>query len=124
MAWLDVTEVLTDPEIIDSLACERRTSSVNESGYTVINTTVLPFVGVVCNEAGDVLHRLAEGQRVEGSLSIVTKFQLLDGRAGLSADIVQWKSNRYTVTKVLDYEHFGSGFVEAIVELIPLAGSS
>lgn len=124
MAALDVIDVLTDPDFMDStLICERTIQTVGNDGMAVNTPTLLPFSGVITTDTGNILDRLAEGERIRGQIVIHTTFPLIDGLSGYTADVVDWHGRRYTVTEVQDYTHFGRGFVSASCELIPLAGS-
>lgn len=123
MALLDVTDVLLDPDFMDTgLMCERIAQSVNDDGMGVNTPTLIPFAAVVTNDSGDILERIAVGERIKGSITLHTKFTLQDGADGLTADVVRWRSRRFTVSNVGDYSHFGRGFVAANCDLIPLAG--
>lgn len=123
MALLDVTDILLDPDFMNTgLVCERIAQTVNDDGMGVNTTTLMPFAAVVTNDAGDILERIAVGERIKGNITIHTKFRLQDGADGLTADIVQWRGRRFTVTNVSDWSHFGRGFVAASCDIIPLAG--
>lgn len=123
MALLDVTDILADPDFMDTgLVCERMAQSVNDSGLAVNTTKLKTFSGVVTSNSGDILDRLTDGERIKGSITIHTRFRLSDGSAGFTADIVQWRGARYTVSQANDYSHFGRGFIAANCDLIPLAG--
>jgi hypothetical protein len=124
MPWLDVSEVLLDPQFCDTgLTCTRNTQTVGLNGLAANTPTVTPFYGVVTSDKGDILERMAEGSRVKGSITIHTKFALQDGRSGLDADVVTWQGRKYTVSNVNDYSTYGAGFVDASCDLMPLAGS-
>ncbi|GAA5786136.1 hypothetical protein [Chitiniphilus shinanonensis] len=123
MADLDVTEILFDPDFMDTgLVCKRGAQVIGDDGMAVNAISNTPFAGVVTSDRGDLLERIATGERVKGSITIHTVFPLSDGAAGQTADIVSWRGRDYTVTNVNDYQHFGAGFVCATCELIPLAG--
>lgn len=123
MAQLDVTDILADPDFMDTgLECERLTQTITGDGLAVNTPTILPFSAVVTSDKGDMLVRLATGERAEGSITVHTRFTLNDSSAGQTADIVRWRGRRYTVTLVNDYSHFGRGFVAATCDLIPLSG--
>lgn len=123
MALLDVTDILLDPDFMDTgLVCERIAQTVNDDGMGVNTTTLTPFSAVVTNDSGDILERIAAGERIKGSITLHTKFTLQDGANGLTADVVRWKGRRYTVSNVADYSHFGRGFAAASCDLIPLSG--
>lgn len=116
MALLDVSDVLLDPDFADSLQCERITTTVGDDGIATQTAALKRFGGVVTNDAGDRLRRRAEGERVEGNIVVHCRLKLQ------KADVVIFEGRRYTVTNLLDWSHFGRGFVAAVCDLIPLAG--
>jgi galactose-6-phosphate isomerase len=123
MPQLDCTDIVLDPEFVTlGLICKRNAVAVGLDGLGVDTQTTTPFVGVVTNDRGDVLRRLAEGERIEGSIVIHSQFPLRAGSAGYSADIVTWQGNDYTVTALADYSSYGRGFTVANCTLKPLSG--
>jgi hypothetical protein len=124
MPLLDVAEVLLDPDFVDSLVCTRNTQTVSEKGLATDVQTSTPFYGVVTNNTGDLLMRLAEGSRISGSITVHSQFNLIAGADGIDADIVTWDGRQYTVTNVGNWSRFGRGFTAANCELIPLSGGS
>lgn len=124
MPLLDVTDVLSDPDFVDNtLVCFRSVETVDDRGRSTLQTTATPFAGVVTSDRGDILDRIAEGERITGSILICTTFRLTDGKAdGTTADEVEWQGRRYTVAAVNDYSTYGAGFVEAVCDLKPLSG--
>ncbi|MEE3504837.1 hypothetical protein QN399_00920 [Pseudomonas sp. 10C3] len=123
MALLDVTDVLLDPDFMDmGLACVRTTETVGDNGRPTTTTVRSVFAGVITSDSGDILERLAGGERKKGSITIHTIFQLTSGFDNVTADTVTWRGNEYVVSNVNDYAHFGRGFVSATCDLKPLAG--
>lgn len=124
MALLDVTEVLLDPDFMDiGLVCKRYVQTVGDNGRAVNAETSTSFAGVVTSDKGDILERIAGGERKKGSITIHTMFHLTAGDGDDSvADVVTWQGRDYTVANVNDYSHFGRGFVAASCDLKPLAG--
>lgn len=123
MALLDVTDILLDPDFMDTgLVCERLTQVVDEFGMASNVTRLFKFSGVVTNDSGDILERLSAGERIKGTITIHSKFRLSDGSEGKTADIVQWAGLRYTVQNVYNWSHFGQGFVAASCDLIKFSG--
>lgn len=124
MPQLDVSELLTDIDFFESgIVCLRQSQTVGSDGMAVNTPVPINFGGVVTQVAGTDLRRGADGEMITGSILIVTRFKLLDGKNGFSADIVVRQTRRYTVANVLAYSKFGRGFVEATCDLLPLAGS-
>lgn len=123
MALLDVSDVLLDPDFMDQLTVARFAISVGLSGVGSRTSTTATFYGVVTSDKGDILERVATGERVKGSITIHTKYRLRDGSgASQTADEVTFRGQVYTVSQVNDYSHFGQGFVAATCDLKPLAG--
>lgn len=123
MPQLDVTDVVLDPEFVTlGLICKRNAVMTGNDGIAVQTQTTKTFVGVVTNDRGDVLRRLAKGEHIEGSIVIHSRYPLRAGSAGYSADIVTWMGNDYTVTALADYSSYGRGFTVANCTLIPLSG--
>ncbi|MGN5479518.1 hypothetical protein ACTMU2_29270 [Cupriavidus basilensis] len=123
MALLDVTDVLMDPDFMDSgLECNRMTQTVDGRGRATNSSSTTLFSAVVTSDKGDILHRNADGSRIIGSITLHTPFRLSDGSAGLDADEIVWQGRTYTVVNVNDYSHFGRGFVCATCDLKPLSG--
>lgn len=124
MAQLDASEILLDPDFMDTgLVCKRFLQVVNDHGRAQNTQTVTPFAAVVTSDKGDILERIAGGERKKGSITVHTMFRLSAGNGEDSiADVVTWQGRDYTVANVNDYSHFGRGFVSASCDLLPLAG--
>lgn len=123
MPLLDVSEVLLDIDFVDtSLLCIRNAQIVGTDGVAVDTQTSTPFFGVVTNDSGDILLRIAEGSRIKGSITIHTKFRLISGKIGYDADMVTWNGDNYTVSNVADWSKYGAGFVAVTCDLMPLSG--
>lgn len=123
MAFLDVSDVIVDPDFMDAgLICNRMTQAVDDNGIATNTPASTPFAAVVTSDKGDILHRNADGSRIIGSITLHTMFRLIDGAGGFDADEVVWQGRAYTVVSVNDYSHFGRGFVCATCDLKPLSG--
>jgi hypothetical protein len=123
MPFLDVSDVLLDPDFFDSLVCTRNVQTIGDDGMATNTSTDTPFIGVVTSDSGDILTRMETGSRVKGSILVCTKFRLVESAPGIDADIVTWDGSRYTVTTVNNYSRYCAGFVEAYCDLIPVQGA-
>ncbi len=122
---LDVTPVLRSAAFADTIDVIRNTATVDDHGRNVITPKTIEGVSAVVTRAGgNILRREIAGEHIEGSISVYTHFRLTDGRDAthrdLSADIVVYDGNQYTVTVVKDYSRWGEGYVNATCELLPL----
>ena len=123
MASLDVTEILCDPDFMDQITGTRFSQTVDTHGRSTNTTTPLSFWGVVTSDSGDVLERLATGERIKGNIIIHSMFLLRDGSGqGQTADEVVFLGQTYTVAQVNSYSHFGRGFTAASCDIKPIAG--
>jgi hypothetical protein len=121
MPELDVSDILDDIDFVQlGLICNRTTQVVGQNGRAVNTAVATRFAGVVTQLSGSQLKRKAEGEYISGSILIITRFRLQDGKTGRTADTVERDGRTYTVSDVDNYSTYGAGFVEAVCELLPL----
>tara|TARA_R100000365_G_C2747006_1_gene76578 strand:+ start:1891 stop:2259 length:369 start_codon:yes stop_codon:yes gene_type:complete len=122
MALLDVSEVLSDPDLIEptGLVRIRRVQTVSAQGLASNTETPLAFSGVVTAGKGDSLRRTADGNNAQGNMTVTTTTDLRPEMPGQDADIVVWQGRRYIVESIAEYRNFG--YVQAYCDLLPLAG--
>ncbi|EPQ1146740.1 head-tail adaptor [Citrobacter amalonaticus] len=131
MPFLDVSEVLLDPDFMDtSLVCHRQVQTVDEDNFATNTPQDIPFSGVVTVDRSLEAKRMAAGQNISGAILIVTQFRLTQGQPGtdsiprLDADIVTYSGRDYRVTFVDPYTRYGGGFVQAHCELVDFDGGT
>lgn len=131
MPFLDVTEVLTDPDFCDtSLVCHRQTQTVDEDNFPKNTPQDIPFSGVVTVDRSLEARRMMEAQNINGAILIVTQFRLTQGQPAtdstprLDADVVTYSGRDYRVTFVDPYTRYGAGFVQAHCELMDFDGGA
>jgi galactose-6-phosphate isomerase len=124
MAFLDVDDVITDPDFADSaLSFERITQTIDDTGEAVNTPVSAAFSGVVCAADGSTMTRNPEGGMVATNITITTLTALTSGNDTTTpADIVTWRGARYTVKNTNDFQNFGRGYTRASCEIIPVAG--
>lgn len=121
MARLDVSDVLLDPDFMDTgIVCNRTTVIVGNNGRSQETVTSTTFAGVVTTNSGLNMDRQPDGTLIKGAINIHTKFALISGNTETKADEIVWKGKTYIVSQVLDNLHYGQGFIKAICELKPL----
>ncbi|OVZ89943.1 head-tail adaptor [Yersinia frederiksenii] len=130
MPFLDVTEVLLDPDFVDiTLVCRRLVQTTDDDNFPINTPHEIPFAGVVTVDRSLEAKRMAAGQNINGSILIVTQFRLTQGvknvndGPNLDADLVIYDGGLYRVTFVDPYTRYGAGFVQAHCELVELRGS-
>ncbi len=115
MAYLDVSEALTDPMLSDLFNVIRRPETIVKGRSTVNPVTIPNVSGVVAAAHGNDLDRLDDNQRMGRNLTIVTRFRLRGPTPGYQPDLIVWKGDQYLVKLVDPYPQYGAGFVQAIV---------
>ena len=120
MPFLDVSDILADPDFADGFAVTRAVQTVSSAGLATQTTTTTAASGVVQAGTGDVLNLLPESARVSGTIEIHTTFRLKLATGTGPADVVTWGGQDYLVTQLNDYSTFGAGYVMAICTLRPL----
>ncbi|WP_145524841.1 head-tail adaptor [Yersinia rohdei] len=125
MPFLDVTEVLLDPDFVDTtLVCHRQLQTVDDDGFTNNTPQDTPFSGVVTVDRSLEAKRMQAGQNINGAILIVTQFRLTQGQPGLDADVVTYRGRKYRVTFVDPYTAYGVGFVQSHCELMDFDGGT
>ena len=125
MPMLDVTEVLFDPDFMDTtLVCHRQVQTVDGDNFPINTPQDIPFSGVVTVDRSLQAQRMAAGQNIGGAILIVTTFRLTQGQPGLDADTVTYNGREYRVTFVDPYVSYGAGFVQAHCELLEFYGGT
>jgi hypothetical protein len=123
MPLLDVSDVLDDPDFReDGILVERNAVAVDDGGMASLGVTNYTISGVVCSASGSSLMRVPEGERNTDFISLHTKFRLISGEDGNTADVITYMGKRWTVYSINDYTRYGTGFVQALCQLIPMTG--
>ncbi len=113
MALLDVTEILNDPDFVDTFTVQRRSEVIGVNGRS--QQTVQTFsnvVGVVTAIGPSDLDRQDGYQTMRRSISIVTKFRIQGEATGIQPDIIVWRGDNFVVKSLEPYPQFGVGFVQ------------
>jgi len=116
MAFIDMTEVVTDPMLASSFTVKRRFESVDAHGRSVQATKLIPdVIGVVTSAGRNDLERLPEDQRMGRNFVVVTNFKLRGPAVGFQPDVVVWLGSDCVVKQLDPYPQFGQGFMQAII---------
>lgn len=122
-AFLDVSEVLLDPTLVDSFDVIRRLETVGTNGRSSFTpTTIKGVIGVVTMASPNDLMRFDDRDQMGRTLSVITKFRLQGvataGGANYKPDVVVWRGDNYQVKEIEPYPQYGAGFVQAFVESV------
>lgn len=124
MPFLDVSDLLSDPDFADTFDVIRYGDSVDADGVaTEAPAPITGLTGVIQPASELALQRLADGARLASTIEIHTTFRLTSGIEGQGADEVIYQNATYTVTDVADWTRYGAGFVRAIAQMKDLIPS-
>lgn len=115
MAFLDVSEVLLDPDLTDTFTVLRRKEVVSQQGQvSTVDTPYHNIVGVVVPATPDDLEMLDDNQRTRRTIDVFTRFRLQGSSSGVQPDIIQWRGDSFLVVNLEMNTQFGAGFVKAV----------
>lgn len=113
MPTLDVNKVLRHPRFRAAATLLRTESTVDSYGRSS-DTVVQSLIGVVMRPASeDELERLPEGDRIDGTLKILSETPLLAGDDNHAPDRVVWRGIEHIVRRS-DPWLYGRGFYSAL----------
>lgn len=122
MPDLDVTELLTDPDLTDAFTVLQRSQAIGTDGVgTIAVTGSLTARGAVYPAGDSALRRLPEDQLMGKTLEVVTETRLRGPAPGVSPDLVVWpitNGDTYVVADLSDFTAYGAGFVRATLSSV------
>lgn len=116
-ALQDVTDVLDDPDFVDTtLVLYRRLVAQGQDGTARGEGGSIRFSAVVDPNGGQELIQTPEGNQVRSDLTLYTRTALTAGDANFDADLVAWNGNTYRVIGTQSWL-FGQTFTQAMCAL-------
>lgn len=120
MPLLDVSDILLDPDIVETLTIQRRQANVGSNGRatkTVTTITPAPVGSVQPQDAGD-LERGSDQQNLPKEIQVITQFRLRgasqDGQGNeYQPDLIVWQGDSYQVDSIEPWTAYGAGWVVA-----------
>lgn len=114
--YLDVTAVLLDPELAETVIVIRRPQVISGQGRVTIPEPrrFEGVVAVVTMAHPNDLERLDDNDRTGRVLCVITKFDLRATSPGFKPDLVVWRGDSYVVKALDPYVQYGPGFVQAL----------
>jgi len=114
VARVDVTELLVDPDFVDTISVITRVSTVNTRGENVMSESTLVSVGSVQPISGKAIQRLPDEFRLADVKTFWFKGEIVASSPGKYSSILVFKGKRYQVITVLDWLNFGEGWTEGM----------
>lgn len=118
MPFLDVTDVLDDPDFSQFIEVKRSVNRIDENGESKFDIFKYKTHGVVQPISAQELIRLPNAERLQGGCTVYTKFQLIAGHDDISADIIDVNNSSYVVVSVDNWGNFGLGYTMAKCALL------
>lgn len=112
MAQIDVTELLSDPDFVDSIQVITRVPRINSFGENSLLEMSITSIGSVQPASGKVIARLPDAMRVANVSSFWFKGVIIASAPGKYSSILIFNGMRYQVQTVLDYSNWGAGYTE------------
>jgi hypothetical protein len=112
MGKIDASELLADPDFLDSMVLIHREAHVNERGENKLREQGFQVFGTVQPASGKTLQRLPEALRVASVMSFWIKGKIVSDGNCQYPDIINFRGVRYAVQVVFDWTMWGDGFSE------------
>jgi hypothetical protein len=118
MANLNVSDVLDDPDFNSMFQVARRLRGVGDDGRSAVTETILTLNGVVQPMNSRDLERLAQGDRLNGGITVWCREPLITAGESHLADEILWGGSRYQVVLCNVWE-YGEGYrqIQALLVL-------
>ncbi len=114
MALIDVSELMHDPDFVDTMTHITRVPTINSYGENLLQETSTPTVGSIQPATGDAVLRLPEALRTSNVNSFWLFGSIVTSAPGRYTDILVFKGKRYQVQTVQDWTHWGAGWSEGL----------
>lgn len=122
MARIDVSEVLTDPDLVDEITLVRRVGAMDDNGRHVVTETASTIYAVVQDgPTPEEIQLLPESARLLDMIRVYYAGLLTAEQAGVPGgygDVLVWKGRRYMVTVIPGgWTNWGAGYTKALAVL-------
>ena len=114
MAFIDVSDLLLDPDFVNPVTLVHRTQIVGNNGLGQIMEECEETVGSVQPASGKTLNRLPDALRIQNVYSFYIKAGIVADSSCDYPDIIQFKNKRYIVQQVSDYSNWGNGWAVGV----------
>ena len=115
---INLSELMSDPDLTESVTRIERVLTINAYGETTITPTSSTILAVVTSAAKPGVMRFEDAQTYADVIRVVTASPLNGVVVGQMPDQIVWKGQTYLVSMVNDFQSFG--FSDAICKLVDL----
>lgn len=118
MPGIDMSDIFSDDELMDTFTVLRRETEVSElNGRPSTKQVTVPnVVGHVIAVAPDGAAFAPDAALVPQFISVVTQYRLRQQSSTVAADLIVWDGRQYKVVNLKSHTRYGTGFVKAVAE--------
>lgn len=113
MAFIDVSEIVNDPDFQDTITITRRAQTINDYGENVLVPVISTMLAVVQAGNGETLERNPGYSVMTDWITIYAQFDFKTDGEGFYADLIGWSGRNYQVKTVTDFINWGNGYSRA-----------
>lgn len=113
MAFIDVSEIVTDPDFQDTIALTRRTQTINDYGEIAFTSTSSTMLAVVQAGNGETLERNPGYSIMTDWITVYASFDFRADGSGYYADKITFGGRTFQVKTVTDFMNWGVGYTRA-----------
>ena len=117
MAELDVTEILSDPDLVDDIIVIRSVRSVGMNGIVTDTPGTFFTFGSLQPTPASTLRMLPESVRINGFITVVSPFRFVPLTDTTAPDQVIWHNKTYRCRSCEDWTDWGLGMTISVLEL-------
>jgi hypothetical protein len=110
MPFLDVADVLLDPDFCETLTVTRAAQTAVVDHLPTFSAVTLSVTAVVQPARSNDLQRLLDAGRIEGGVTVYA----FGAGALETEDTFVWQGDTYTIMGTDDWSKFGAGYVQAV----------
>lgn len=108
---IDMSDIITDPDFMETFTVYRKTGTFGEGGYTTTEVAI-DMAGPVIPANPDELAMVPEGDRLTGNNVFYSTAAIYRTRLEGTSDEILWNGDRYRVLHV--WNRSGNGFYKAL----------
>lgn len=110
MALVDVSELLLDPDFVNTVSLIHRAATVSSQGKTQIVETTIETIGSVQPAPTKEIQRLPDALRMSDVRKFWIKAEILADGESQYPDIIVFQGKRFQIVNVETWLNFGLGW--------------
>jgi len=112
MGTIDVTDLLADPDFVDSMTVITRYPIINSLGENILRETRFDTVGSIQPADYEEIQKVPDALRVANMMVFYFKGKIDTSSPGKYSSVLVFQGQRYQIKTVADYSNWGAGYSE------------